>query len=100
MVNTKKMAILFVRKRMNASNPRAETRLFFSVVFMGGQSGMVKAYNPRKRPEAALTYSCIGLAVQPAKSTDHMAAIKPTVPHTRMGGNIFMMSKPLFSSTI
>ena len=39
-------------------------------------------------------------SVQPARSTIHIATMNPTVPQTRIGGNLRMTLKPCCSSTL
>ena len=60
----------------------------------GGQAGKLKQKTPIATAEAAATKNCRLLVENPVKSTNHMAHIKPIVPHTLMGGNVLTKSNP------
>src|SRR3954466_8972347 len=98
MANRKKMTILFLLNKTKASSPSELARLLFTADLTGGQAGIVNAYTPSNKPEPALIYNCMGLRLKPHRSTIHIAAINPIVPHTRMGGKSFTIWKPLFSN--
>ena len=99
MEKRKNIAIFFCLNSTSASSPKAESHVFFSLR-SGGQGGKVKAYNPSATAEMAATYSCAVLSLNPVRSTTHMAQMKPTVPHTRMGGKSLTKSSLYFSKAL
>ena len=68
--------------------------------FDGGHAGMVIAYTPKIMADTALKISCMLFDFHPHISTVHMAAIKPIVPHTRIGGKSFTILNPFCSSMV
>src|SRR6218665_475456 len=90
---TKNITILGCLNRTKASRPSEAASDFFAASLFGGHAGTVNAYNPMTNEATAPTISCVELSVQCIRSTDHIAAMNPTVPQTLIGGTTFCVSK-------
>ena len=90
--NKKKINIFFCFKSTKASRPIFAAREPCDFELSGLHGGIVNEYNPNTRAEHEPKISCMLLDFHPKKSTIHMAAIKPIVPHTRIGGKTFTIS--------
>ena len=83
----------------------ASTSDFFCAVLFTGHSGSVSVYRARMTLRAPDTTYCMDVSCMAApptftRSTNHMEQMKPTVPHTLIGGKSFTGSRPDFSSTV
>jgi hypothetical protein len=82
MAKIKNKAILIFKQ--NEVSPNASTSDLFLRLNNGGHFGKLKAYNPKNK-DAADVHKLVCRCFKRNKLT-HKATIKPTVPHTLIGG--------------
>ena len=90
----KNMAIFFSLKRLKAFRPSFSTRLCSPDTGFTGHLGIVKAKMASITLSPAESQSCTWLWEKPSRSTAHMEAMKPMVPHTLRGGKSLTGSSP------
>ena len=89
----KNAAIVRDLKSLNALSPNVSLKELPEDL-LTGQSGIVNAYTIIIRLSIPEEMSCIYVLWNPVKLTNSSAHMKPTVPHTRIGGKAVTVSSP------